>query len=87
MWIDRLLMLLEIIVLLYMLRLDKRNSEAIALFLRERTAWYNRRAQLKTEKAPKLQAPLETENETVAVLSEDGHADGVDRLNEPQQPE
>ena len=73
MWPDRLLMLLEIAVLLYMVKLDRSNHQAIQEFLRSRTEWYARRAQMKK--------PPETgqvaDNETVAVLSEDGQ-------NEPQ---
>lgn len=80
MWLDRLLMLVEIVVLLYMLRLDKANHESIQKFLTERTQWYARRAQMK--KAPEIErVPLNVENETVAVLSED------EPVNEPLQPE
>jgi hypothetical protein len=46
-WLDRLLMLLEILILLKMLRMDTINSKAIQQFLQSRTDWYSRRAQLK----------------------------------------
>lgn len=75
MWLDRLLMLVEILVLLYMLRLDKANHESIQKFLTERTQWYARRAlQAQMKKAPETErVPLtQTENEVVAVLSDEG---------------
>lgn len=46
-WLDRFLMLLEILILLKMLKMDKANSQSIQGFLRERTLWYQRRAQQK----------------------------------------
>jgi len=56
-----------------MVKLDRSNHQAIQEFLRSRTEWYARRAQMKK--------PPETgqvaDNEAVAVLSEDGQ-------NEPQ---
>ena len=75
--IDHVLLLLEILVLLYMLKLDRSNHEAIKVFLKSRTEWYARRAraqmqQAQMKKAPEPKVPLsDSENETVAILSED----------------
>lgn len=68
MWPDRLLMLLEVLILLYMLKLDRANHQSIQQFLRSRTEWYSRRAQLK--KPPEINQEA-LENETIVVLTED----------------
>jgi hypothetical protein len=56
-WLDRLLMLLEILILLKMLKMDSLNSQAIQAFLKERTLWYQRRAHLKTIPSQAAEAP------------------------------
>lgn len=68
MWPDRLLMLLEIAILIYMVQLDRTNHRSIQTFLRSRTEWYSRRAQLK--KPPEVNQEA-LENETIVVLTED----------------
>lgn len=68
MWPDRLLMLLEIAILLWMLKTDSANHNAIQTFLKSRTDWYARRAQLK--KPPEINQEA-LENETIVVLTED----------------
>lgn len=82
MLLDRLLLLIEILILLWMLKLDRQNHRSIQAFLKSRTEWYARRAlQAQMKKAPEfIQVPME-ENETVAVLSEsEGPAE---TMNEP----
>lgn len=72
-WIDRLLMIAELVVLIKMLRMDSSNSKAIQQFLAERSAWYSRRAKLKQlESTVEEKPPILPENsdETVVVLSE-----------------
>lgn len=84
MWFDRLLMLIEIGVLLWMLRTDQANSKAIQKFLRERELWYARRLQAKVKtmqqgtssqqtSSAEMQKPPADElgaNETVELLKE-----------------
>jgi hypothetical protein len=75
MWLDRILMILEVGILLWMLRVDTRNSRAIQEFLKQRELWYARRAQMKTSSktnptattAPTGAAEV---NETVELLKE-----------------
>ena len=79
-WVDRLLLLIEILILLKMLKMDTSNSQAIQRFLGERERWYARRAHLKTiqqvttepqnEKAPDELGPSLAPNETVELLKE-----------------
>ena len=75
-WLDRFLMLLEIVMLWKMLRLDQANSQAIQRFLLEREKWYSRRAILKqtgaaeNTKAPETNPGLSEPNEIVTVLEE-----------------
>lgn len=70
MWLDRLLMLIEIGILLWMVRLDRINQTAISRFLRERTEWYARRAHQKTQKAQEQSSPEPSEIVTVLEESE-----------------
>ena len=47
-WLDRLLLVIEVLILLKMLKMDMANSQAIQKFLKERELWYARRAHLRT---------------------------------------
>jgi len=80
MWFDRLLMLVEVVVLLWMLRLDRSNQKAIQAFLQSRTDWYARRARLRTmqqvtsepenKKTPETNLGSSETSEIVTVLEE-----------------
>lgn len=78
-WLDRILMLAELVVLLRMLQMDTVNSQAIQRFLKERELWYSRRAHLRTmqpaisesSEPENKKAPNESEpSETVELLKE-----------------
>jgi len=77
MWFDRLLMILEVLVLLWMVRMDHRNSRAIQEFLKQRELWYARRAhQPKTTPtktnptASTVSTTADEPSETVELLKE-----------------
>jgi len=74
MWFDRLLMLIEVLLLLYMVKLDRINQMAISRFLEERTKWYARRALQKSASLPEQLPTATMENkkapETDPVPSE-----------------
>jgi len=59
-WLDRLLMLLEILILLKMLKMDTTNSQAIQKFLQSRTDWYERRARSLPTKATPTPSQVES---------------------------
>lgn len=98
-WFDRVLLVIEVLVLLKMLQMDKANSKAIQRFLSEREKWYARRAHIKTmlqgtsdaaknEKALQASAgePIlqnQVQNEIVTVL-EESENEQVDEQSENQ---
>ena len=68
--IDHLLLILEVIILVYMLKLDRENREDIKAFLTSRTAWYARRALVKPTKEKPPNVPGGGSSVELVLLTE-----------------
>ena len=83
-WVDRLLLLIEVLMLWKMLNLDKANSQAIQRFLRERELWYQRRAKAKVSVQGGPTNPESPETQKAQDLNPEPLSETVELLKETE---